>query len=108
MMINGRMEMFSDVSSMIIRWEKEEESLLGTVEPGERRPRRRSQGVHELCAKFESTVDDQDIPLEIDVRGRERKQTYFLGVRLRRMKLNILYKFLEVMDSWWKMEIKTT
>ena len=58
MMINGRMEMFSDVSSMVIRWEKEEESLLGMVEPGERRPRRRSQGVHELCSKFEPTVDD--------------------------------------------------
>ena len=71
MMINGRMEMFSDVSSMIIRWEKEEESLLEMVEPGGRRPRRRSQGFHELCTKFEPILDGQDVQLETDVRGRE-------------------------------------
>ena len=71
-MINGRVEMFSKVSSMIIRWEKEEESLLEMVEPGGRRPRRRSKGFHELCSKFEPTEDDQGIQLEIDVRGRER------------------------------------
>ena len=70
MMINGRMELFSNVSSMIIQWEKEEESLLEMVEPGERRPRRRSQGVHELCSKFEPIGEDQGVQLEIDVRGR--------------------------------------
>ena len=79
MMINGRMKMFSDVSSMMIRWEKEEESLLEMVEPGERGPRRRSQGVHELCSKFEPTVDDQGIQLEIDVRGRGGKETKILS-----------------------------
>ena len=75
--------------------------MLEMVEPGGRRPRRRSQGFHELCSKFEPIGDDQDVQLEIDVRGRgEGKPKYFLEVSLRRKgKQKILYEFLEVMDS---------
>ena len=71
MMINGRMEMFSDVSSMIIQWGEEEESLLEIGDIGGKGPRRRSQRFHELCTKFEPIVDGQDVQLDTDVRGRE-------------------------------------
>ena len=71
MMINGRMEMFSDVSSMIIQWGEEEESLLETGDRGGKGPRRRSQRFHELCTKFEPILDGQDVQLDTDVRGRE-------------------------------------
>ena len=71
MMVNGRMEMFSDVSSMIIQWGEEEESLLENDIEGGKRPRRRSQRINELCTKFERMVDGQNIDLETDVRGRE-------------------------------------
>ena len=40
------------------------------VEPGSREPRRRSQGVNELCAKFEPVEDEPDIRLDVDARGR--------------------------------------
>ena len=70
MMINGRLESFSSVSSMVIQWEKEEESLLGMVEPGTREPRRRSHGISELCSKFEPIEEEPEILLNIDGRGR--------------------------------------
>ena len=63
--------MFSDVSSMIIQWEEEEESLLEMVDRGGKGPRRRSHRVHELCTKFEPILDGQDVQLDTDVRGRE-------------------------------------
>ena len=70
MMVNGRIELFSNVSSMVIQWEKEEESLLGMVEPGNREPRRRIQGVNELCSKFEPIEEEPEIRLNVDARGR--------------------------------------
>ena len=69
MMINGRLESFSSVSSMVIQWEKEEESLLGMVEPGGREPRRRSHGIHELCSQFEPKEEGPDTRLKIDAEG---------------------------------------
>ena len=70
MMINGRLESFSSVSSMVIQWEKEEESLLGMVAPGGSEPRRRSHGINELCLQFEPNEEGQNIQLKIDAGGR--------------------------------------
>jgi hypothetical protein len=71
MMINGRLEMFSDVSKMIIQWGEEEESLMEKGDIGGKGPRRRSQSFHELCTKFEPMRDGQDVRLDTDIRGRE-------------------------------------
>ena len=84
MMINGRLEKFTDISSMIIKWGEEEGALI-EKEKGGKGARRRSQKMSELCSKFESNMEGQDINPDIDVGGRgEGSDTIPLKSKLER------------------------
>ena len=69
MMINGRLEKFTDISNMIPKWGEEEDAILEN-EKGVKGARRRSQRMIELCKQFETIDDGQKVYPDTDVGGR--------------------------------------
>jgi hypothetical protein len=62
-MLNGRLEGFGDISTMILKWEEEEGALdekEGKVKEGGQGGRRRSQRIYDLCGLFEGGGERQE------------------------------------------------
>ena len=96
MMINGRLEKFTDISNMIPKWGEEEVAILEN-EKGVKGARRRSQRMIELCNQFETIDDGQKVYPDTDVGGRGEGGN------------KILHAFLKTLDKWWlKLKMQPT